>query len=55
MLYAAAAFLTALTLTLLAYASDRMGHHTIAAMFAAGAWLFAGICLLILVLIWVWR
>jgi hypothetical protein len=55
MLYAAAVFLTALTFALLAYATDRMGHHTIAAMLAGGAWLFAGICLLMLVLIWVWR
>jgi hypothetical protein len=51
MLYAVAAFLTALTFALLAYATDRKGHHTVAAMLAGGAWLFAGI----FVLIWVWR
>ena len=51
MLYAAAAFLTALTFALLAYAADREKHYTFAAMLAGGAWLFAGIC----VLLWVWR
>ena len=51
MLYAAAAFLTALAFALLAYAADREKHYTFAAMLAAGAWLFAGIC----VLLWVWR
>jgi hypothetical protein len=51
MLYAAAAFLTALTFALLAYAADREKHYTFAAMLAGAAWLFAGIC----VLLWVWR
>ena len=51
MLYAAAAFLTALTFALLAYAADREKHYTFAAMLAAGAWLFAGMC----VVLWVWR
>jgi hypothetical protein len=55
MLYAAAAFLTALTFALLAYAADREKHYTFAAMLAAGAWLFAGVCVLICVLLWVWR
>ena len=51
MLYFAAAFLTALTFASLAYAADREKHYTFAAMLAGGAWLFAGIC----VLLWVWR
>ena len=51
MLYFAAAFLTALTFALLAYTADREKHYTFAAMLAGGAWLFAGIC----VLLWVWR
>ena len=46
MLYAAAAFLTALTFALLAYAADRGKHYTFAAMFAG---------VLICVLLWVWR
>jgi hypothetical protein len=55
MLYAAAAFLTALTFASLAYAADREKHYTFAAMLAAGAWLFAGIFVLICVVLWVWR
>jgi hypothetical protein len=55
MLYAAAAFLTALTFALLAYAADREKHYTFAAMLAAGAWLFASIFVLICVVLWVWR
>ncbi len=55
MLYAAAAFLTALTFALLAYAADRGKHYTFAAMLAGGAWLFAGIFVLICALLWVLR
>jgi hypothetical protein len=51
MLYAAAAFLTAITFALLAYAADREKSYTLAAMLAGGAWLFAGFG----VLLWVWR
>ena len=51
MLYAAAAFLIALTFALLAYAADRERHYTFAAMLAGGAWLFAGIGA---VLLWAW-
>jgi tellurite resistance protein TehA-like permease len=46
---------TALTFALLAYAADREKHYTFAAMLAAGAWLFAGIFVLICVVLWVWR
>ena len=55
MLYAAAAFLTALAFALLAYAADREKHYTFATMLAAGAWLFASIFVLICVVLWVWR
>jgi hypothetical protein len=55
MLYAAAAFLTALTFALLAYAADREKHYTFAAMLSAGAWLFASIFVLVCVVLWVWR
>jgi hypothetical protein len=55
MLAVAALFLTALTFALPAYAADRTGRQTIAAVLAAGAWLFAGIGVLIGVIIWVWR
>ncbi len=56
MLYAAAAFLTALTFALLAYAADRGKHYTFAAMLAGGAWLFVvDTFVLICVLLWVWR
>ena len=55
MLYAAAAFLTALTFALLAYAADRGKHYTFAAMLAGGAWLFEGMFVLICVLLWVLR
>ncbi len=55
MLYATAAFLTALTFALLAYAADRGRHYTFAAMLAGGAWLFAEIFVLICVLLWIWR
>jgi len=51
MLYAATAFLIALTFALLAYAADRERHYTFAAMLAGGAWLFAGIGA---VLLWAW-
>jgi hypothetical protein len=51
MLYAAGAFLTALTFALLAYAANRERSYTLAAMLTGGAWLFAGIG----VLLWVWR
>jgi hypothetical protein len=51
MLYATAAFLTALTFALLAFVADREKQYTFAAMLAGGAWLFAGIT----VLLWVWR
>ena len=51
MLYAVAAFLTALTFALLAYAADREKNYTFAAMLAGGAWLFAGIGV---VLLWAW-
>jgi hypothetical protein len=50
MLYAAAAFLTAITFAWLAYAANREKSYTFAAMLAGGAWLFAGIG----VLLWVW-
>jgi hypothetical protein len=33
--------LTALTFALLAYDTDRTGRHTVAALLAGGAWLFA--------------
>jgi hypothetical protein len=51
MLYAAAAFLIALTFALLAYTADREKHYIFAAMLAGGAWLFAGIGV---VLLWAW-
>ena len=54
MLYAAAAFLTALTFASLAYAADREKHYTFAAMLSAGAWLFASIFVLVCVVLWVW-
>ena len=47
MLAVTALFLTALTFALLANAPDRMSRHTIAAVLAANAWLFAGIGVLI--------
>ena len=53
MLAFVALLLTALTFALLAYAADRKGNHIIATMLAGGTWLFAGIGLLIGVLIWV--
>jgi hypothetical protein len=43
--------LIALTFALLAYAADREKHYAFAAMLAGGAWLFAGIC----VLLWVYN
>ncbi len=55
MLYAAAAFLTALTFALLAYAADRGKHYTFAAVLAGGAWLFAEIFMMLCVLLLVWR
>ncbi len=54
MLYAAAGFLTALTFALLAYAADRGKHYTFTAMLSDGAWLFAGVFVLVCVLLWVW-
>jgi hypothetical protein len=51
MLYAAAAFLIALTFALQAYAADRGKHYILTAMLAGGAWLFAGIGA---VLLWAW-
>jgi hypothetical protein len=48
----AAFFLTALSFALLAYTTGRSGNHIIAAMLAAGAWLFGGISVLIGALIW---
>ena len=48
----AAFFLTALSFALLAYTTGRSGNHIIAAMLAAGAWLFGGIAVLIGALIW---
>jgi hypothetical protein len=48
----AAFFLTALSFALLAYTTGRSGNHIIAAMLAAGAWLFGGITVLIGALIW---
>ncbi len=47
--------LTALTLALLAYDTDRAGRPTVAAVLAGGARLFAGIGVLIGVIIWVSR
>jgi hypothetical protein len=46
------AALTALSFALLAYTTGRSGNHIIAAMLAAGAWLFGGITVLIGALIW---
>jgi hypothetical protein len=51
MLYAVPAFLAALSFASLAYAADREKHYTFAAMLAGGAWLFAGIGV---VLLWAW-
>jgi hypothetical protein len=55
MVAVAALFLTALTFASLAYATDRKGHYTIAAMLAGIAWLFAVVAVLLCVMIWVWR
>jgi hypothetical protein len=51
MLYTAATLLIALIFTLLAYVANREQHYIFAAMLAGGAWLFAGIGV---VLLWAW-
>ncbi len=43
--------LTALTFTSLAFAFSRSGHTIVAAILAAGAWLFGAFA----VLVWFWR
>jgi hypothetical protein len=46
-----AGVLTALTFALLAFAFSRSGHTMVAAILAAGAWLFGAFA----VLVWFWR
>jgi len=43
--------LNALSFASLAYVVNRKGHHALAALLAAGAWLFGAAS----VLIWFWR
>jgi hypothetical protein len=43
--------LNALSFASLAYVANRKGHHALAALLAAGAWLFG----VASVLIWFWR
>ena len=43
--------LNALSFASLAYVANRKGQHTMAALLAAGAWLFG----VTSVLVWVWR
>jgi hypothetical protein len=52
MLYAVAVvLLNTLSFASLAYVANRKGHHAMAALAAAGAWLFGAAS----VLIWFWR
>jgi hypothetical protein len=52
MLYAVAVvLLNTLSFASLAYVANRKGHHALAALAAAGAWLFGAAS----VLIWFWR
>jgi len=52
MLYAVAVvLLNTLVFASLAYVANRKGHHAMAALAAAGAWLFGAAS----VLIWFWR
>jgi hypothetical protein len=44
--------LNALSFASLAYVANRKGQHTMAALLAAGAWLFFGVTG---VLVWAWR
>ena len=47
----AVVLLNALSFASLAYVTNRRGHHAVAALLAAGAWLFGATG----VLIWFWR
>jgi hypothetical protein len=47
----AVVLLNAVSFASLAYVANRKGHHAMAALAAAGAWLFG----VTSVLIWIWR
>ena len=48
----AVVLLNALSFASLAYLANRKGHHAMAALAAAGAWLFGAASMLLL---WFWR